>query len=370
MREQLFLLTGLLSPFTRDCPDADTLETQDWRFTTFLAGCYLITPSLFHKLSECGSIDYIPAEVSAHLQEIAANAALRNQRFRSQLAEIITAFNKASLSYAILKGGGYLFAPVYPTTSLRLMVDLDVLVAQDDLDRACRALEGLGYRQVEDETLFQIPEQHRHLPPFVSDEHLAAVELHNMALPSHLEISAPSAELLSSRCCYREKGLGCYTLSPTFRVLILIMHTEIIDFGYSLGGIPVRSLEEYAYTVRAEGEQIDWTLLVERFSKVDRLHVLLSFLFFAEKLFKVPVSPALSDFSFMRPRLHYLRCLLQFESQFADRWIKRWSRYTGKSALDRLGTKRTEKEAHRKRLSSLFRKLRRRWRHNHVSSSE
>lgn len=105
MREQLLLLTELLSPFVNGCPDADTLAHQDWRFTTFLAGCYLVTPSLFHKLSECGVMDHIPDEVSAHLQEISANAGLRNQRFRSQLAEIVTAFNEASLNYAVLKGG-------------------------------------------------------------------------------------------------------------------------------------------------------------------------------------------------------------------------------------------------------------------------
>jgi len=84
--------------------------------------------------------EHIPEEVGAELQDIADNVALRNQRFRAQLAEIAAAFDAASLPYAVLKGGAYLVLPVYPTPSMRVMGDLDLLVAEERLDEACDVL--------------------------------------------------------------------------------------------------------------------------------------------------------------------------------------------------------------------------------------
>jgi hypothetical protein len=264
----------------------------------------------------------------------------------------------------VLKGGAYLVLPVYPAPSLRVMGDLDLLVAEQDLNEACRVLEALDYCQVEDESLGHKPTLHRHLSPFLSNRHIAAVELHRAALPIHLAASASVADLLRARHCYREDGKDYYTLSPTFRTLILIMHSEIIDCGYANGVITLRSLEEYAYTVKAESECIAWPLLAQCFSRVGRLHVLLSFLLMANRLFSVPVPEQLSHYSLLRPKLHYLRCMLQFESTSADRWLRRWSRYSGSCGLDRLGVETGVKGTGSKRLHAMKRVLRRRLKRN------
>ena len=174
-----------------------------------------------------------------------------------------------------------------------------------------------------------------------------------------LALSA-ATELLDSRRYQQFEGCGCYVLSPTFRVLNLIMHAEIVDYGYLNGLIPIRALEELAYTVRTDGTAIDWSLLAERFAAVDRLHVLLSFVLFAQRLFGVPLPSVLSHYSFMRPRLHHLRCVLQFESCIADRWIRRWYRLSETHLADRFGTGRSAREIRTKRLKLIAEGLRRR----------
>jgi hypothetical protein len=361
VREALFFLTGLLSPFSEECPDAEAVEQQDWRRLTWLSGCYLITPSLAHQLARCGLMELIPEDVAAQLREVADNVTLRNQQFQSQLAELVAAFDAASLPYAVLKGGAYLVAPVYPTAFMRVMGDLDLLVARERLEETCGILSVLGYDQVEDESLERRkPTLHRHLSPFLHDGHIAAVELHREALPTHLAACAPAAELLRTRQCHRADGQDCYTLSPTFRLLNLVMHSEIIDCGYANGAIPLRGLEEYAYTVKAEGGAIDWLLLRNCFSQVGRLHVLMSFLWLANRLLGVPMPETLSDCGLVRARLHYRRCLLQFESRLADRWLRRWSRYSGTSSLDRLGVEAGVEGGARTRLHVMKRVLRRR----------
>jgi hypothetical protein len=122
----------------------------------------------------------------------------------------------------------------------------------------------------------------------------------------------------------------------------------------------LRGLEEYAYTVRAEGGAIDWLLLRDRFSQADRLHVLMAFLWVANRLLGVPMPESLADCSLARAKLHYLRCLLQFESRLADRWLRRWARYSGSSSLDRLGVEAGVEGSGRIRLHVMKRVLRRR----------
>lgn len=362
MREALFFLAGLLSPYRENCPDGEAVETQDWQRLTYLAGCYLVTPSLAHQVARCGLMELIPEHVAAELGEIAHNVTLRNQRFHAQLAEIAAAFDAASLPYVVLKGGAYLVLPVYPTPSLRVMADLDLLVAEHDLERACQVLEGLDYEQLEAGDLDEKPALHRHLSPFVSDRHIAAIELHRQALPAHLAVCAPGAELLRTRHSHLQDGRCYCTLSPTYRVLNLIMHSEIVDSGYARGLFTLRSLEEYAYTVKGESDAIDWRLLGECFARVSRLHVLMSFLWEAHRLFGVPMPQPLSGYSRVRARLHYLRCLLQFESRLANRWLQRWARYSGSSSLDRLGVEPDVEGSGRERIHAVKRVLQRRWR--------
>jgi hypothetical protein len=360
VREALFFLTDLLSPFSERCPDTEVAEDQDWQLVTYLSGCYLVTPSLAHQLARCQLMELVPEEVATELRQIADNVTLRNQQFQSQLAEIVAAFDAVSLPYAVLKGGAYLVVPVYPTPFMRVMADLDLLVVQERLEEACGILAALGYGQVEDESLERKPALHRHSSPFVHDQRIAAVELHRAALPAHLDSCALASELLDSRRYHQFEGCGCYVLSPTFRVLNLIMHAEIVDYGYLNGLIPIRALEELAYTVRTDGTAIDWSLLAERFAAVDRLHVLLSFVLFAQRLFGVPLPSVLSHYSFMRPRLHHLRCVLQFESCIADRWIRRWYRLSETHLADRFGTGRSAREIRTKRLKLIAEGLRRR----------
>jgi hypothetical protein len=88
--------------------------------------------------------------------------------------------------------------------------------------------------------------------------------------------------------------------------------------------------------------------------------VLLSFLWLANRLFGVPMPEPLSGHSLVRAKLHYLRCLLQFESRLADRWLRRWARYSGSSSLDRLGVEAGMKGGGRIRLHAMKRVLQRR----------
>jgi hypothetical protein len=359
MHKQLLFLAALISPYEDGCPDTARVAAINWHYLAFLSGCYLVTPSLAFRVAQCNLMEQIPQEVADELREIAANASRRNERLRAQLAEIAAAFEAATLRHAVLKGGTYLVLPVYPATSLRVMRDIDLLVAEQDLDHACRVLEGMAYHQVENETPDQGPAAHRHLNPFVADRHVAVVELHRAALPGHLGVRTPSSELLRKRSCRREDGQTYYTLSTTDRILILIMHAAIVDCGHAHGIIALRALEEYAYTVKKEGDAIRWPLLVEKFSDAGRLHVLSSFVWLANHLFGVPTPRPLLRGSALRSELHYLRCLLQFESCIADRWLRYCSRYSGSSSLDHLGTRRGLRARGKQRLHAVRRVLRR-----------
>jgi hypothetical protein len=97
------------------------------------------------RLIELESTGILPREVLARLEQ---NLAENTARMRSLLAECIAIhreFERAGLSYAILKGFS-LSPDSVPTPQQRSQLDLDFLVAEDDVPQARTIVEQRGYR--------------------------------------------------------------------------------------------------------------------------------------------------------------------------------------------------------------------------------
>lgn len=99
----------------------------------------------------------------------------RNHGLRTELALLLRTFTSNGIN-AVVRKGTYLSNSLYPDPGLRYMVDLDIYVPGEEMDRYCALMTGLGYIQGSKSANGRIIE------PMSRDEEVFS-RLHESALP-------------------------------------------------------------------------------------------------------------------------------------------------------------------------------------------
>ncbi|MGH6920659.1 MAG: nucleotidyltransferase family protein, partial [Geminicoccaceae bacterium] len=150
--------------------------TLAWESVIDLASRHLVTPVLWRGLADKGLLDDLPAEVRSYLEAVHELNGERNRRIADQLLEIATVLNRAGLEPVLLKGVAYLCDDLYGDPAARVIGDVDLLVASNQLAAAVGALAAIGYREIGlDDFSFAT---HHHHTPLARAHEVAAVELH------------------------------------------------------------------------------------------------------------------------------------------------------------------------------------------------
>ena len=118
------------------------LGREDVESMLSLCEGYDVSEALFAALLECGAVRRGDGLYEA-LAEVQERDFFRCKRLEHTLAEIRRALTEAQIEFVPLKGA--VMRTLYPSPMLRMSADVDVLVRECDLDRACRALEGVGF---------------------------------------------------------------------------------------------------------------------------------------------------------------------------------------------------------------------------------
>src|SRR5262249_10632934 len=110
---------------------------------------------------------------TAVLEGVYSQHLMRRHRQRDQLLAVIVALNRADIVPLLLKGARYLVAPIGPWCEARDMRDLDILVRQDEAQRAVDALAAESYLSAPE---FGPIDQH--LPEMMRAGEPSVVEIH------------------------------------------------------------------------------------------------------------------------------------------------------------------------------------------------
>ena len=153
--EHLILAAMKLKPSARDIVqmEADANNVTDWDYVTQLAIDCGIGPMLNHKIPMLSNKHLIPAEAQQRLQQSYLRTLARGMRLYEAFREVGTALNKAGIKFVALKGV-YLAEALYQDIGLRLFSDIDLLVAEEDGERALEVLRKNGFRNTADK-MFQ-----------------------------------------------------------------------------------------------------------------------------------------------------------------------------------------------------------------------
>lgn len=229
------------------------------------------------------------------------------------LGEVLSA---ANVTVVALKGP-LLAERLYPEGALRPSIDLDLLVAEHDLERAVRALEKAGWSADSSPTAAYSRRHHHHLQ--LRHEGQPPLELHFRARVGFGTVM-PAADLIGrSRGVESAHGRGLRILEPEDEFVYLAVHAAA--HGY----VRLLWLYDLKLHCRRYAGAIRWPTVVARARAV---RVLTAVAFTCEML-RERLNLAIEDLPELRSR--------GLRPRFARRVQQRVARHEGLLALDRLG---------------------------------
>lgn len=236
------------------------------------------------RLAQEGRLDYGSRDMERALSFQARDQAVRSLYLLGELSWLTRTFTAEGLRHLAFKGPTLSYL-AYGDPGLRAMCDLDVLIAQEDIEPAEALLAGRGYRAAERATPGAM---HRNWAYHAKYEGPGpgSVELHWRLLPRDLSNRWPDRSPLPHAVLLDLGGVTVPTLAPDDLALYLAIH------GAKHGWERLEWLLSFA----ALGGRLDsWSGIVERASATGNLRCLLLAWMLATELLGAEAPPAIRD---------------------------------------------------------------------------
>jgi hypothetical protein len=218
----------------------------------------------------------------------------RNLKMADGLELAARALNAEGIEPLLLKGAAEMVDGLYPDPGIRVLGDLDILVPEHDVRRACETLTHAGFPV--DPMAPKPPPGHHHLPMRAHARLGVGIELHR-------QVADRAARKIVPTSGYREqarelpfRGTRVLIANPTERLAHMIAHAQISDRRHRIGVPQLRQMLDVALFSRRHNAAIAWGSLETRFARAGARAVLQDCLAAAEILFGHPVpAPITAD---------------------------------------------------------------------------
>ena len=257
-----------------------------WPQLVALASELMVSPALYSGFVRWNLLDALPADVTDYFEGLHRLNSERNDRIAAQLLEVARTLNAAEIEPIFLKGGAHLLSGLYAAAGDRFIRDIDILVAESELDRAAQALEGCGYAFATPRT----PEtnEHKHLPILKHSDRPVGIELHRRLVDlKHVALSP--ADVIRDSATLKLEGLRVRIPSLPHRILHHVLHTQLIHRNQLSRRISLRLLLELEPLVRRFAAGYASRHLLALFAKSGQPDLFRSYFYFAHRLLGMPV---------------------------------------------------------------------------------
>jgi hypothetical protein len=278
-----------------ECLQGRLPQSIDWMALLSAANSNWLTPAIYVAFAANSRLEHLPYDVTAFLRLIYDHNVERNTRLLEQLHVVLAAFNRSGIEPTLTKGAAHLFTSSREKFGARMMSDLDVFVETAEtvaaekclFDLGCQRMSGFGWGRPTDVGLIDL-----HYPPG--------------SLPKYFSIATRLSS--QSRRASRE-GVSAIIPSPTWRAAHLVVHDQIKDGDWWLGGLDLRHLYEFAELTRSP-EGIDWRALMSAMPEQLARDALESQLIALREMFGIPV-PEWAFSGRLLPRWQHTRRIFQ-----------------------------------------------------------
>jgi hypothetical protein len=195
----------------------------------------------------------VPAPVRESLARRSAVRTMWHERLVGSLQDIVLLFDAAAVRVCALKGPA-LASRLYGDPTARSSVDLDLLVARHDLDRAAAALRDSGYSGEAEATSSYLLRHSHHL--YFAKPAAVSIELHFQTYAG-FGVAVPASALLDRAARYSFERCSVLVPSPEDELIYLAVHAA----GHSF--VRLLWLCDMKFLLR-KNPRLDWDLIASR----------------------------------------------------------------------------------------------------------
>lgn len=287
--EALFCLSKLISP-VENFEDAKKIvlsESTPWQGIIDFANQHLLIPTLYSAFIQKDLMHLVPDKlIVEYLTTLYGYNKARNEAIVKQLEEMCYLFSTIGVKPILLKGAVALSEGYYSHIGARVMMDVDILVPEDKIEKCVGLLEtARGYKPVDPEKPLWHNHQYRRI---YSERDTAALELHRYPLNSACRHYFSETELIK-HIRPSKTVENAYVLEPSFDLYLIFLHSELHDAGHKKGLLSMRSMHHAAVIVSSCKKELDWTLPAVEISKHSLAKEWGDYLYVLNRLFDIQV---------------------------------------------------------------------------------
>lgn len=200
---------------------------------------HYVIPAIYCRLKTKHLLHLLPEDLINYLEFITNENRKRNEIILIQIHSISKLLNSQNIEHAFLKGSALLILGCFEDIAERMLGDIDLLVAPNQLKKAYKLLCDDGYSPSK-QTLGNAFFEHKHLPRLeteITTTRIAAVEVHKKLFGSY------KSDELNSKFIFEEKKSQAEVFIPSLKHLLMhnILNFQINDHGALYNSISIRS---------------------------------------------------------------------------------------------------------------------------------
>lgn len=247
----------------------------DWDSIVKIGSAHLMLPAIYCRLYDKNLLVHPPKSLVSYLKEITRLNRERNEAILEQLHSVRLLLDKNKVSHVFLKGSALLSAGFYNDIAERMIGDIDILIAPNQLHFANELLLKSGYSPTETQFETHFFDDNRHLPRIYSENAIAAIELHDRLFNKY---EVPS--LISQHILNNKQELNSFSIPKSEHLLFhSILNWQINDLGSRYDKISLRT----AYDGLVMDNKVSGILnSVSSYNRITKKHVSLLNLIFDE----------------------------------------------------------------------------------------
>jgi len=214
----------------------DLNENPNWDAMVSTGSKHLMLPAIYCRLWQKDLLKYLPEELTMYLKEVTDLNRDRNTRLLEEAQQVSKLFDEHQIVHVYLKGIALIAGDYFEDIAERMIGDIDILIASDQLDKAFDLLVAQGY---DDFIKFNYEvKNYRHYPRQIAAHRLGAIELHGQLLKHGFN------HLMASEIVLANKQLGQQIPIPNTEHLIrnAIYANQINDRHSYLGSIHLKGI--------------------------------------------------------------------------------------------------------------------------------
>lgn len=262
-------------------------STLDWDFILAESSYHEISNILYKRLKELGLLYGVPKEIVRFLRHSYFRTLFINTNLQEEYFRIFSIFRNKGIECLPLKGISFI-QDIYEDIALRPMMDIDVIIKEQDVDRASSLLvKDLLYYKSPDE---KKPQDSCHMV-FIKSEKKVLLELHVdfdylLEVPQRIVIPGVWGRMIESR----SKSEKFKVLSPEDIIFSLAMHTRRTGKQFIL-----KYICDIDRSVRKYGHRLDWSFIIDAARRFKTVSPCFALLKAARDIFSTPMPRNLLD---------------------------------------------------------------------------